>query len=159
MARSSKICYFVAIAGSSNGRTAAFEAAYVGSIPTPAASHFQTNMEISLKFAPHLVPKILSGVKTTTWRLFDDKNLKKKDELIFINKETGVGFGKAKIAKIVIKKIKDLTDDELKKHEYNSREEMIESHKKYYGDKVNDDSEVKIITFVFKEQPLIVFEK
>jgi len=28
-----------------------------------------------LKFEPNLVPKILSGEKTSIWRLFDDKDL------------------------------------------------------------------------------------
>lgn len=31
----------------------------------------------ALKFTPELSAKILSGEKTSTWRLFDDKNLQK----------------------------------------------------------------------------------
>lgn len=33
----------------------------------------------TLKFTPELSAKILSGEKTSTWRLFDDKNLQKGD--------------------------------------------------------------------------------
>ncbi len=29
----------------------------------------------TLKFKPHLVAQILAGTKTSTWRLFDDKNI------------------------------------------------------------------------------------
>lgn len=51
----------------------------------------------TLKFTSHLSEKILKGDKTSTWRLFDDKDLKEEDELIFINKETNEEFGTAKI--------------------------------------------------------------
>lgn len=45
---------------------------------------------------PHLVPLVLSGEKTSTWRLFDDKDLQKDDDLLLINKATGDEFAKAK---------------------------------------------------------------
>ena len=64
----------------------------------------------TLKFAPNLVDKILSGQKTSTWRLFDDKDLQKGDELIFINKETGKEFGTATITSLKIKTLGSLTD-------------------------------------------------
>jgi hypothetical protein len=43
----------------------------------------------TLKFTTELCEQILCGVKTATWRLFDDKDLPVGDELQFINKETG----------------------------------------------------------------------
>ena len=101
----------------------------------------------SLKFKPDFVREILEGRKTTTWRLFDDKDLKINDELELIDAENGEKFSKAKTTSVVEKTIKDLTDEELKNHEYESRDKMIESHTKYYGDKVNLDTVVKIITF------------
>ncbi len=101
----------------------------------------------TLKFKHDFVKEILEGRKTTTWRLFDDKDLQVNDELELIDVEKGNGFSKAKITNIEEKIIKDLTDEELKNHEYESRDKMIESHKKYYGDKVNLDTTVKIITF------------
>lgn len=51
----------------------------------------------TLKFKPHLVPLILSGEKDSTWRLFDDKDLKEGDELQFINSKTDDVFGIAVI--------------------------------------------------------------
>lgn len=107
----------------------------------------------SLKFALNLIPKILSGEKTTTWRFFDDKDLKTGDEVIFVNRETGEDFGKAILNSVQTKKAKDLTLKELNDHEYADLETMLSSHKKYYGEKVNKDSEVKIISFDFKVQP------
>jgi hypothetical protein len=102
-----------------------------------------------LKFKHDFVKEILEGRKTTTWRLFDDKNLRVNDELNLVDAENGDMFGMAKITTVKEKKIKDLTNEELKNHEYESRDKMIESHKKYYGDKVDLDTVVKIITFKF----------
>ncbi len=104
-----------------------------------------------LKFAPHLVEKITSGEKTSTWRLFDDKNLKVRDELIFINKDTNEEFGTAIITGLKIKTLGTVTDDDFAIHErYSSDEEMYSNFRKYYGDKVNENTEVKIIAFDFK---------
>lgn len=42
------------------------------------------SMNKTLKFAPDLVPLVLSGKKDTTWRLWDDKNLTENDIVDFI---------------------------------------------------------------------------
>lgn len=106
----------------------------------------------TLKFAPHLVEKILSGEKTSTWRLFDDKDLQKGDELIFINKETREQFGTATITSLKTKTLGTLTADDWVGHEkFSSDEEMYASYKKYYGDKVDENSEVKVLKFDFKK--------
>ena len=105
----------------------------------------------TLKFKPHLVEKILSGEKTSTWRLFDDKDLQIGDELVFINKETGKEFGKAKITHLKVKTLGTLTNEDWDGHErYSSEEEMYKHYHGYYGDKVNKDSELKILDFDFK---------
>ncbi|MBI4158354.1 MAG: ASCH domain-containing protein [Candidatus Yanofskybacteria bacterium] len=101
----------------------------------------------TLKFKHDFVKEILAGRKNTTWRLFDDKDLQINDELDLIDSENGNGFGKAKITNVIERTIKNLTDEELKNHQYINKEAMLESHKKYYGDKVNLDTAVKIITF------------
>lgn len=105
----------------------------------------------SLKFSPHLVEKILSGEKFSTFRLFDDKNLTLEDDLIFINKENNEEFGKAKITDLKMKTLGTLSEDDWIGHEkYHSEEEMYNDFRKYYGDKVNKNTEVKIISFDFK---------
>ena len=101
----------------------------------------------TLKFAHEFVREILEGRKTTTWRLFDDKDLTVGDTLELVDRDSGEEFGKATITDIEEKKIKDLTEEELKNHGYGNLEDMINNHREYYGDKVNMESEVKIITF------------
>lgn len=102
----------------------------------------------TLKFAPHLVQKILSGEKTSTWRLFDDKDLKVGDELAFVDKATGKGFGRATITSLKVRTLGTLTDEDWQGHErFASEDEMYVAYRSYYGDQVNKDSEVKILTF------------
>ncbi len=106
----------------------------------------------TLKFTSQLVDKILAGDKTSTWRLFDDKDLKNGDELIFINKDTGEQFGTAIITNLKVKTLDSLTDDDWVGHEkFSSEKEMYETYKKYYGSDVNNNSEVKILTFIFNK--------
>jgi len=101
----------------------------------------------TLKFKHNFVEEVLRGKKTTTWRLFDDKDLTLVDELELIDRDSQQVFAKAVITEIKEKKIKDLTQDELTKHEYSSMEDIINSHRGYYGDKVYLDTDVKMITF------------
>ncbi|KND47721.1 MAG: hypothetical protein AB201_02170 [Parcubacteria bacterium C7867-006] len=104
-----------------------------------------------LKFAPHLVEKILIGEKVSTWRLFDDKDLTLGDELAFINKETSEEFGTAKITELKIKTLGTVTDEDyFGQEKYPSDEEMYKNLRKYYGDNVSENTEVKIINFDFK---------
>jgi hypothetical protein len=101
-----------------------------------------------LKFAPSLIPLILSGEKTSTWRLFDDKDLKVNDFLLMKNSDTGEMFGEAEIIEVYEKKLKDLTEEDWKGHErYSSEEKMYETYRAYYGDRVTPDTIVKIIKF------------
>lgn len=105
----------------------------------------------TLKFRPELALKILSGEKTSTWRLFDEKDLTIGDELLFINKETLKDFGKAVITSIKTKTLETLTEDDWTGHEkFPSEKEMYDTLKKYYGDRVNEKTEVKIINFDFR---------
>jgi hypothetical protein len=102
----------------------------------------------TIKFDEKLVPLVLSGYKTVTFRLFDDKDIKQGDECIFINKQTGESFGNATIINVYEKQLKDLNEQDYEGHEkFESEEEMYKMYKKYYGDKVNKDTIVKIIKF------------
>jgi len=102
----------------------------------------------TLKFASHLVPLVLSGEKTSTWRLFDDKDLNVGEKLNFINQETGVEFAKAEIISISEKKLGELKENDFIGHEkYEDQAEMISSYRKYYGNNVDLDTLVKMINF------------
>lgn len=107
----------------------------------------------TLKFKDNLVKMILSGEKSITWRLFDDKDLTVGDDLVFINKDTGEEFGIAKILDIKEKQIKDINNDDYVGHEkFEGYEKMFENYKKYYGEKVVPETIVKMIRFDFKQK-------
>ena len=105
----------------------------------------------TLKFAPDLVPLIVSGDKTTTWRLFDDKDLQTGDEIQFINKETGEEFGVGKVTWVSIRTLGTLRQEDWAGHEkFVSDEAMINQYRRYYPDqKVDADTLVKVLTFKF----------
>lgn len=102
----------------------------------------------TLKFSSNLANKILIGEKTSTIRLFDDKDLQLGDELELINQDTLETFGYAKITSLKIKTLDTLDEEDwIGNTKYSSDEEMYADFKKFYGDKVNKDTEVKIINF------------
>jgi hypothetical protein len=102
----------------------------------------------ALKFKPHLVPQVLDGTKTTTWRLFDDKDLQTGDHIECINSETGAKFTEVKISNVEEKKLGEIDDSDFDGHEkYESLEDMVNHYKSYYSDKVDLDTVVKIVTF------------
>jgi hypothetical protein len=102
----------------------------------------------TLKFAEHLVTLVLSGEKTSTWRLFDDKDLQVGDELLFVDKETGKEFAQAIILSTKEKKLNELIDTDFEGHEkFESEEKMYEAYRMYYGDRVTPETVVKIIKF------------
>ncbi len=101
-----------------------------------------------LKFKDYLVPSVLSGEKDSTWRLFDDKDLREGDKLLFVNKDNGEEFGKAIIVSTREKKLGDLQESDFEGHEkFEGKEKMYETYRSYYGDRVNPDSIVKIVKF------------
>lgn len=105
----------------------------------------------TLKFKSHLVPLILSGEKTSTWRLFDDKDLQPGDNLELVNKDTMEKFSEATIVGIREKTLKDVSDQDFDGHEkFESAEKMYETYRLYYGDKVTPETIVKIIQFKLK---------
>lgn len=102
----------------------------------------------NLKFRKNLVPLVLSGQKTSTWRLFDDKNLSVGDKvelLVFVTKEL---FGKAIITEVITKPFRNLSEADKDGHEgFANDKEMYATYSKYYDCKVDGDTELKIIRF------------
>jgi uncharacterized LabA/DUF88 family protein/uncharacterized protein YqfB (UPF0267 family) len=102
----------------------------------------------TLKFMKELADLILKGEKTVTWRLFDDKELRVDDILNLQISETGKDFAKAKIVDVREKKLGEVDAEDYVGHEgFSSQDEMLKTYKGYYGDKVNLDTQVKIIKF------------
>ncbi len=102
----------------------------------------------TIKFEEKLAQLILDGKKTSTWRLFDDKNLVTGDKLSLVNSGTGNEFARAIIINVREKEIEEIEESDYDTHErYEGTEEMINVFKKYYGERVNKDTLVKIIDF------------
>lgn len=103
----------------------------------------------SLKFDAALVPLILSGEKTSTWRMFDDKNLSIGDDLTLIDRSTGTGFAQARIVRVSEKPIGEITEEDMAGHErYAGQEEMLETFRRMYGEAVTLKTPVKMVDFV-----------
>jgi ribonuclease HI len=110
----------------------------------------------TLKFDHELAKLILAGEKTSTWRLYDDKDLSVDDEIKFIDKidpknsASWKMIGEGQVTEVVEKKLGSVTEDDMKGHEaFSSKEEMLNTYKDYYGERVTFDTPVKIVFFKF----------
>lgn len=123
----------------------------------------------SLKLDHQLANDIRSGKKTSTWRLFDDKDLSVDDRVTLVDKvnphdhDTWVVFGEALINRVLEKRLGEIGDDDYAGHErFSSSQEMLKTYQGYYGDSVSMKTPVKIIHFDFfpyKEQPVVPNER
>ena len=101
-----------------------------------------------IKFRDNLAKLVLAGEKDSTWRLFDDKDLSKSDEVELMNWDTKEVFAKATLTEVREKKMGELKDADFDGHEkFANEEEMYKTYRTYYGDKVGPDTIVKIIRF------------
>lgn len=101
-----------------------------------------------LHFTPKLIDLILSGKKTSTWRLWDDKDLKEGDIVEFADSDTREVFVSAKLTRVIEKAFKDLTEEEKEGHEkYIEAEEVFKNFSMYYGKKVDENTTFKVIHF------------
>jgi len=110
----------------------------------------------SIKLEHSLANLIRSGQKTTTWRLFDDKDLSVDDRVALIdkvdanNKDTWVAFGEALLTEVDEKYLGDVGKDDYDGHEtYSSQAEMLKTYQGYYGQSVSYRTPVKVIHFQF----------
>ena len=110
----------------------------------------------TLKFNHQLASMIISGQKTSTWRINDEKNLSVDDEIQIvdkvdrIDKSTWTVIGTARINQILAKRLGQINNEDFEGHEeYSSKEEMINTFKGYYGEDINENTAVKIVQFTF----------
>jgi len=99
---------------------------------------------------------VIKGTVTSTWRLFDDKDLSVDDRVLLIDKVnpdkpgTWRNIGIATIDRITQKRLGDVTELDTKGQEgYATKEAMLSSYQKYYGPGVTLQTPVKIIHFSF----------
>lgn len=110
-------------------------------------------MRKSLKFKPHLADQIRAGIKTITWRLFDDKDLQSGDIVDFYENGQDQPFAYAEVTNVRVKSLGALEDADWVGHEkFASDEEMYETYRRYYGSTVGPDTEVKIVAFKLKDK-------
>lgn len=92
--------------------------------------------------------------------MFDDKDLQVGDELEFINKDTGETFGTATITSLYTKTLGTLEDKDCEGHErFASDEEMYSTYREYYGDGVDENTEVELLSFAFTPTEAKVYNK
>lgn len=101
-----------------------------------------------LKFSQNLVDLIKDGSKTSTWRIYDDKDLKEGDDVVFIRRPELVPFAKATLTRVYEKKFKELSGKDKEGHEqFETNNKMYKTYSGYYGKPVNGETTVKIIHF------------
>jgi hypothetical protein len=105
-------------------------------------------MRKTLKFSKDLVPLITSGEKSSTWRLWDDKNLSVRDRVDFLQADSGIRFSTGIIIRVVNKTMGELTAEDKAGHEsFQNEEEMYRTYSGYYGRAVTPETPVKICWF------------
>lgn len=109
-----------------------------------------------LKLDHELAQMVLAGVKTSTWRLFDDKDLTVNDVVELIDKvdpeqpQAWKMIGTGRINRIIEKRVGDIQPEDYEDHgPHESPEERLKAYKGYYGDRVTWDTPVKMICFDF----------
>src|SRR5690349_3052111 len=115
---------------------------------------------LKLDHAP--AQEVLAGSKTSTWRLYDDKELSVNDDVRLIDKvnpadpDTWKVIGTAHIVSIVQKRLGDVGRDDYEKHEaFTDHWQMLQTYRKYYGPQVDNDTVIKIIRFTFNNDSTV----
>ncbi len=102
----------------------------------------------TIKFRRELADMIISGRKTKTWRLFDDKDLCAGEEVSFVVWEDKIVFAHAQLVEIHHKTLDTLIEADWEGHEkFLSDAEMYKKFGGYYNRVVDGSSPIKIITF------------
>ncbi|MGB4759296.1 MAG: reverse transcriptase-like protein [Candidatus Saccharimonadales bacterium] len=112
----------------------------------------------TLKLDHQSAVDIIEGKKTSTWRMFDDKDLRVNDVVAIIDKvdpsdqNSWHVIGEVKINKILEKRLRDINNaDYTDGQQYDSLERLLAAFQSYYPDQVvTADTPVKILYFALK---------
>jgi ribonuclease HI len=111
----------------------------------------------TLKFDHQAAQQIAEGTKTSTWRLYDDKQLSVNDDFKIVDKvdledsRTWKAIGTGKVAEIVEKRLGDVSPEELTGSEnFSGKNDALNYYRSLYGERVTLDTPVKIINFKFQ---------
>ena len=110
-----------------------------------------------LKLDHQLAELVKKGEKTSTWRLYDDKDISVNDELELIDKvdpknpETWQTAGVAVVDRVIEKRLGELTHEDFEGHEkFASQAELLKTYQRYYGPQVTLETPVKMIHFTLQ---------
>ncbi len=107
-----------------------------------------------LKFAGDLAALVLSGHKTVTWRIDDDKDIRAGDVLSLVRSDTGETFASADVVSVSTRTFGTLTPQDRLGHEtFPNDAEMLSTYGRYYGRTVTPDTPVKIVAFRLRPNP------
>lgn len=119
----------------------------------------------SLKLDHELAKLVLSGEKTSTWRIRDEKNISVNDRIELIDKvdpadpASWVVIGVATVNSVSEKRLGELTAEDFDGHEvYQTSKELIATYRGYYGDDVDEATPIKMIHFSFVAGTLTTHE-
>jgi len=117
----------------------------------------------TLKFDHALALRIVRGEKTSTWRLYDDKDLSVNDAVQLIDKVdssrpvTWCSVGTARIESIIQKRLGDILPEDYEGHErFKTPQAMLATYRSYYGPQVDEHTPVKIIRFTLNNKADVV---
>ena len=106
----------------------------------------------SIGFATNLVPLILDGTKTLTYRIGEKFDfLKVGDEIDVRDSSDDKVFAKVKISEKSHTTFKELPINRVGHEVYSSKQEQRETFEKYYGE-VKDEDKILILGFSVIEQ-------
>lgn len=114
----------------------------------------------TLKLDHDLAESVRKGKKTSTWRLYDDKDIRVNDKVELLDKvdpnnpESWVGIGVARIDVVNEKRLGEINESDAIDHgKFASRAAMLKEFQKYYGPQVTYETPVKIIHFSLEKTP------
>ena len=107
----------------------------------------------TLKLDHEIAEQIRQKRRTSTWRMYDDKNVSVNDDIELIDKvdptdpQSWVSLGTVRVDSIAEKRLSDITAADYQDDEqpFASSEEMLLYFQKHYGPQITLDSAVKII--------------
>jgi len=113
----------------------------------------------TLKLDHSLAALVRNGTKTSTWRLYDDKDIKVNDTIELIDKvdpgdpSTWASIGEARVDSVLEKRLGEVIKGDFEGHEnFTSKEAMLEMYRKYYGPQVTFETPVKMIRFTLSKR-------
>ncbi len=116
----------------------------------------------TLKLDHELANLVRNGEKTSTWRIFDDKDLHVNDEIELVDKvdpsdpQTWEVFSIARIDRLIEKRIGDIVEADFEGHgTYTSPEKMLEAYKGYYGSNVTLETPIKMVHFSLLDKNVV----